>query len=157
MTFSAEALERIDATLGEELAEARRLLAVLGRESAQLASGLDDGVAPLAAEKAALSDRLARLGARRDALLAECGMHRGAQELPARLPASSAAFRTLQQLKHAAREARARNEANGTLIGAHRNQLHARLAALTAAATTSTYGPGGNANLGAARRSLGAA
>lgn len=157
MTPGTEALGRIDASLGEELAELRRLLAVLERESVQLATGLDDGVEPLAAEKAELSDRLARLGAQRDALLRECGLHQGARELAARLPASSAAFRTLQRLRNAAREARARNEANGKLIGAHRNHLHARLAVLTATAATPTYGPGGNANLRAARRSLGAA
>jgi flagella synthesis protein FlgN len=151
--LSADTLGRIDAALGEELTELRRMLEVLERESAQLAGGLDDGVEKLAAEKAGLSDRLAGLGARRDVLLGECRLRLDMQELPAQ----SAAFRTWQQLRDAAREAKARNEANGQLIGAHRNHLHARLALLGATAATSTYGPGGTANLATPRRALGAA
>lgn len=157
MMLAADALATIDAALAEELAEVRRLTGVLEQERVRLAAGLDEDIAQLAQQKLALGDRLAALAGRREALLTSVGVSGGIRELQNELPARSAAEDTFRQLRSAAREAKALNDANGALIDVHRVRVHARLATLAPMLPSATYDRGGATARASARRSLDAA
>lgn len=113
--------------LAKETLEA--FVAVLRREQDALAAGDLEALAPLVAEKAALAERLNRIG--------------------------SEAAASCRELAGAAR---ALNEANGKLIALHLQHNQQTLNVLLAAAdTAATYGPDGQQQAPAGGRMLGKA
>ena len=72
-----------------------------------------------------------------------------------RLPENAGPRRAWRRLLDKARQAKALNDANGRLIGAHAQHLNGRLAVLVGSAPAATYGPTGARRMPGARRSLG--
>ncbi|HMM54940.1 MAG TPA: flagellar protein FlgN [Candidatus Desulfobacillus sp.] len=145
--------------LGEEVAQLRGFLVLLGREERALIDGEVDCLPPIVDEKNALFAQLARLGESRGETLAAAGFAHGRQGMEAwleRHPDKADARRDWLELLALADKANGLNRSNGELIAMRLTGNQQALATLmTAANQGSLYGPDGQAKPLGGGRSLG--
>jgi flagella synthesis protein FlgN len=138
-------------TLDDELAGARRLLALLQQEKQHLLDADVERLEHLSGEKAAVVAHLFELATRRNNDLRACG-YRGAREdmqawldsIPTSDPGFGAVRKRWADLLEVTGSAKELNRINGLLIGTHmaRNQ-NALNALLAVSDTGNLYGPNG--------------
>lgn len=147
--------------LAEEVREVGAFIELLQQEQKLLsAAGNADALMPLVEQKTALAVRLRQISDQRERLLAARNFKPGREGMEAFLATlpTGTIHDHWQQLRELAKEARALNETNGTLITIHWKHNQQALAALMSAADSAmVYGPGGQQSGGSGSRLLGSA
>lgn len=148
MTFHPGPSADIPAALAEERAGVEALVAVLAAEREALGAGETDRLETLAPRKRELLVAVAACEQRRARLLQRCVAGTGRKAMEAWLAANKAergALESWRALLELAQRAQRLNLENGAFInaGMHANQ-QALSALLSAARSTSVYGPGGH-------------
>lgn len=132
MSQAAVPLEAVAALLHDEVLGVERFVQLLQSEQGMLQAAATDELGLIASEKAALAERLARLGAARNQLLSQAGFgidREGLNAWAARAGDQAAAV--CARLLALAADARELNRLNGQLIALRLNNTQAALAALT--------------------------
>lgn len=149
-------------TLDEELAGARRLLALLQQERQHLIAAEIEQLEQLTEEKAAIVASLFELAKKRNGDLKASG-YRGAKDdmqawldsIPASHPSFGAIRQRWAELTEVSHSAKELNRVNGLLIGTHMARNQTALNALRGGAdAVSVYGPDGQTGKSTASRGI---
>jgi flagella synthesis protein FlgN len=143
--------------LGKESGELRRFIDLLQREQSLLTQGNLDPLLSVAEEKSAAAERLGKLSAQREGLLAADGCVGDMGAWLAK-PGHQTVAKAWQDVLDLAAKAKHLNETNGQLIGLRFQHNQQALATLLAAADQAmTYGPDGQQRAPGGGRTLGSA
>lgn len=147
--------------LAQELDVARQLMNLLKQEQNQLVDANIEGLSALVEQKSALINRMSKLAGARLKALAEAGftadeasMQKWLASPKSKSSNQAATKKTWEELVTLIRSAKEMNRTNGLLIGTHMSRNQTTLQVLQGNQGSQVYGPDGQTNVQASRRSL---